>query len=84
MCCERPAHAGTGGSGHAAEYYSEFKYPLAVKLGTITPEGADVYSYPEDDMVTVCGMRDLRGARQNLSGNAVTFKVVPFARSFTR
>ena len=30
------------------------RYPLAVKLGTITPHGADVYSYApdEDDMVT--------------------------------
>ena len=29
------------------------KYPLAVKLGTITPHGADVYSYApdENDMV---------------------------------
>jgi len=28
------------------------EYPLAVKLGTITKDGkADVYSYPEDDMV---------------------------------
>jgi hypothetical protein len=29
------------------------KYPLVVKLGTITPHGADVYSYAsdEDDMV---------------------------------
>lgn len=28
------------------------EYPLAVKLGTITPDGnADVYSYDEDDMV---------------------------------
>ena len=28
------------------------EYPLAVKLGTITPDGkADVYSYSEDDMV---------------------------------
>ena len=27
-------------------------HPLAVKLGTITPDGkADVYSYDEDDMV---------------------------------
>lgn len=44
---------GTGGNGHAAEFYNETKYPLAVKLGTITADGADVYSYPEDDMVTV-------------------------------
>lgn len=28
------------------------EYPLAVKLGTITPDGkADVFSYDEDDMV---------------------------------
>ncbi len=28
------------------------EYPLAVKLGTITPDGrGDVYSYDEDDMV---------------------------------
>ena len=33
------------------DYYEETKYPLAVKLGTITPDGADVYSYDEDDMV---------------------------------
>ncbi len=33
------------------EHYKRTKYPLAVKLGTITPEGADVYSYVEDDMV---------------------------------
>lgn len=34
------------------------RYPLAVKLGTITPNGADVYSYApeEDNMVKVCGM----------------------------
>ena len=25
------------------------KYPLVVKLGTITPSGADVYSYAEDE-----------------------------------
>lgn len=31
------------------------RYPLAVKLGTITPNGADVYSYSpdEDNMVKV-------------------------------
>ena len=31
------------------------RYPLAVKLGTITPNGADVYSYApdEDNMIKV-------------------------------
>lgn len=46
---------GTGGTGAAITHYEETgrKYPLAVKLGTITPHGADVYSYAadEDDMV---------------------------------
>ena len=47
---------GTGGSGAALAHFEETgrQYPLAVKLGTITPYGADVYSYApeEDDMVT--------------------------------
>eukprot|EP00927_Polykrikos_kofoidii_P060111 TRINITY_DN55174_c0_g1_i1.p1 TRINITY_DN55174_c0_g1~~TRINITY_DN55174_c0_g1_i1.p1 ORF type:complete len:864 (+),score=183.87 TRINITY_DN55174_c0_g1_i1:104-2593(+) len=49
---------GTGGSNGAVDHFNEEKakgnfYPLAVKLGTITPQGADVYSYAtdEDDMV---------------------------------
>ena len=33
------------------QHYEHTKYPLAVKLGTITPDRADVYSYLEDDMV---------------------------------
>ncbi|XP_029345704.1 ubiquitin carboxyl-terminal hydrolase 5-like [Acyrthosiphon pisum] len=40
------------GYGHATLHYEETKYPLAVKLGTITKDGkGDVYSYPENDMV---------------------------------
>eukprot|EP00177_Eucheuma_denticulatum_P007462 GFKZ01013584.1.p1 GENE.GFKZ01013584.1~~GFKZ01013584.1.p1 ORF type:complete len:858 (+),score=140.23 GFKZ01013584.1:137-2710(+) len=46
---------GSGGTGAALSHYEKTgrKYPLAVKLGTITPQGADVYSYApdEDDMV---------------------------------
>ena len=43
---------GTGGSGSALKHFQEMRekgkfYPLAVKLGTITPQGADVYSYAE-------------------------------------
>lgn len=42
----------TGGNGHASEHYDEVQYPMAVKLGTITPDGsADIYSYAEDRMV---------------------------------
>lgn len=34
------------------EYYEKTRYPLVVKLGTITPNGgADVFSYAEDEMV---------------------------------
>lgn len=32
--------SGSGGNNHAVEYYEETKYPLAVKLGTISPDGA--------------------------------------------
>lgn len=46
---------GTGGNGAALRHFQNTgkKYPLVVKLGTITPSGADVYSYAddEDDMV---------------------------------
>lgn len=47
---------GTGGSGSALEHYEATgsKYPLAVKLGTITPHGADVWSYaPEEDNLVI-------------------------------
>eukprot|EP00178_Gracilaria_changii_P026292 TRINITY_DN808_c0_g2_i1.p2 TRINITY_DN808_c0_g2~~TRINITY_DN808_c0_g2_i1.p2 ORF type:complete len:849 (+),score=127.98 TRINITY_DN808_c0_g2_i1:13335-15881(+) len=42
---------GVGGTGAALRHYEETgrKYPLVVKLGTITPEGADVYSYASDE-----------------------------------
>lgn len=51
ILCGRKNYDGSGGNNHAVEYYEATKYPLAVKLGTITPQGADVYSYPEDNMV---------------------------------
>ncbi|KAK6154301.1 hypothetical protein DH2020_008549 [Rehmannia glutinosa] len=44
---------GSGGNDHAVNHYNVTKYPLAVKLGTITAdlEAADVYSYDEDASV---------------------------------
>jgi len=49
---------GSGGSGGALEHFEEEQakgnfYPMCVKLGTITPQGADVYCYAkeENDMV---------------------------------
>merc|ERR1719316_160235 len=45
---------GTGGSNGALDHFTEERakgnmYPLVVKLGTITPQGADVYSYAADE-----------------------------------
>ncbi|CAL9150454.1 unnamed protein product [Musa hybrid cultivar] len=50
ILCGRRNWDGSGGNNHATEHYEETRYPLAVKLGTITAdlEGADVFSYPED------------------------------------
>nr|XP_045604809.1 ubiquitin carboxyl-terminal hydrolase 5-like [Procambarus clarkii] len=52
ILCGRRQLDGSGGNNHALEHYEKTKYPLSVKLGTITQDGnADVYSYDEDDMV---------------------------------
>jgi len=51
ILCGRKFFDGTGGNNHALEHFEVTKHPLAVKLGTITPSGADVYSYDEDEMV---------------------------------
>lgn len=53
ILCGRRNWDGTGGNNHAVEHFNETKYPLAVKLGTITAdlETADVYSYAEDESV---------------------------------
>lgn len=51
ILCGRRQLDGSGGNNHAVEHYKTTKYPLCVKLGTITAQGADVYSYDEDDMV---------------------------------
>jgi len=58
ILCGRRYFDGSGGNNHAVEYYQETKYPLAVKLGTITQDGADVYSYDEDDMVEDCKIKE--------------------------
>lgn len=52
ILCGRRFFDGSGGNDHAVKHYQECRFPLAVKLGTITPDGkGDVYSYVEDDMV---------------------------------
>ncbi|QDZ24098.1 ubiquitinyl hydrolase [Chloropicon primus] len=53
--CGRRNFDGTGGCGAALTHYEATgsMFPLAVKLGTITPKGADVFCYApdENDMV---------------------------------
>lgn len=52
ILCGRKFFDGSGGNEHAVKHFNECGYPLAVKLGTITPDGkGDVFSYAEDDMV---------------------------------
>ncbi|NXK82290.1 UBP13 hydrolase, partial [Amazona guildingii] len=51
VLCGKWFFDGSGGNGHAAEHYKETGYPLVVKLGTITPDGADVYSFDEEEPV---------------------------------
>ncbi|XP_019388312.1 PREDICTED: ubiquitin carboxyl-terminal hydrolase 13 [Crocodylus porosus] len=51
VLCGKWFFDGSGGNGHALEHYKEMGYPLAVKLGTITPDGADVYSFEEEEAV---------------------------------
>ncbi|KAA6426280.1 MAG: ubiquitin carboxylterminal hydrolase [Trebouxia sp. A1-2] len=54
-CAETGNWDGTGENGAALRHFEATgsKYPLVVKLGTITPHGADVFSYApdENDMV---------------------------------
>lgn len=38
ILCGRKNWDGSGGNNHAIEHYKETKYPLAVKLGTITAD----------------------------------------------
>lgn len=40
VLCGKWFFDGSGGNGHALEHYKETNYPLAVKLDTITPDGA--------------------------------------------
>ncbi|KAJ8418924.1 hypothetical protein AAFF_G00004230 [Aldrovandia affinis] len=51
LLCGKWFFDGSGGNGHAIQHYRETNFPLAVKLGTITPDGADVYSFDEEEAV---------------------------------
>ncbi|KAF8476080.1 hypothetical protein BDZ91DRAFT_769959 [Kalaharituber pfeilii] len=48
--CGRAQLGGVGGNSHALGHYEAFRHPVAVKLGSITPEGtADIYCYECND-----------------------------------
>ncbi|KAI0120944.1 ubiquitin carboxyl-terminal hydrolase [Xylariales sp. AK1849] len=48
--CGRAQFGGVGGNSHGLTHYQESGHAVAVKLGSITPEGtADVYCYQCDD-----------------------------------
>ncbi|OTA89162.1 hypothetical protein M434DRAFT_34517 [Hypoxylon sp. CO27-5] len=48
--CGRAQFGGVGGNSHGLAHATETKHAVAVKLGSITPEGsADVYCYQCDD-----------------------------------
>ncbi|XP_054646005.1 ubiquitin carboxyl-terminal hydrolase 13 isoform X6 [Dunckerocampus dactyliophorus] len=51
VLCGKWFFDGSGGNGHALDHYKETSHPLAVKLDTITPDGADVYSFEEEEAV---------------------------------
>ncbi|XP_048108870.1 LOW QUALITY PROTEIN: ubiquitin carboxyl-terminal hydrolase 13 [Alosa alosa] len=51
VLCGKWFFDGSGGNGHALDHYRETNFPLAVKLDTITPDGADVYSFEEEEAV---------------------------------
>ena len=54
---------GSGGNGAAMRHFEATgsRYPLVVKLGTITPHGADVYSYASDENDMVLDPHLVRG-----------------------
>ena len=78
---------GSGGNGAAMRHFEATgqKYPLVVKLGTITANGADVYSYASDesDMVEdpdlVCAPHTdpPRLESQDLSSGRIIFWIGP-------
>ncbi|XP_056459207.1 ubiquitin carboxyl-terminal hydrolase 13 isoform X1 [Gadus chalcogrammus] len=51
VLCGKWFFDGAGGNGHALDHYKDTNFPLAVKLETITPDGADVYSFEEEEAV---------------------------------
>lgn len=52
VLCGRRYFDGSGGNNHALQHFQETGYPLAVKLGTITPDGAGKTHYGTCGIIT--------------------------------
>lgn len=61
MLCGKWFFDSSGGNGHALEHYRDMGYPLAVKLGTITPDGAGECAFTDWEF-TVGSRLDLTNA----------------------
>uniref|UniRef100_A0A8C7LRN1 Ubiquitin carboxyl-terminal hydrolase 13 n=1 Tax=Oncorhynchus mykiss TaxID=8022 RepID=A0A8C7LRN1_ONCMY len=51
VLCGKWFFDGAGGNGHALDHYKDTNFPLAVKLDNITADGADIYSFDEEEAV---------------------------------
>lgn len=57
--CGRRQFDGSGGNNHGVDHYEQTKHPLAVKLGSITPDGhVDVFCYACNDDIKDPNIRD--------------------------
>lgn len=61
VLCGRRYFDGSGGNNHALLHFQETGYPLAVKLGTITPDGA---GKPMETLFSVVKRRCFHTANQ--------------------
>lgn len=76
--CGRRYYDGSGGNNHAVEHAERTGHPLAVKLGTITPEGtASVHCYKcNDDVLDPNLAEHLRKCGIDISTQTKTEKTV--------
>ena len=49
--CGRRYHDGSGGNNHAVDHFNSTGHSIAIKLGTITAEGASIHCYKCDEDV---------------------------------
>lgn len=78
VLCGKWFFDGSGGNGHALEHYRETNYPLAVKLDTITPDGAgpmqqlNIYSSVGISNISSKAVAQMFGKYENKENGAIT------------